>query len=49
MSGGTFIVSDVLQKIEDFGSGTYNSLYGYPTIPTQDPTDQPIGKTNLQP
>ena len=49
MSGGTSIVSDVLQKIEDFGSGTYNSLYGYPTIPSQDPIDQPRLANSLQP
>jgi hypothetical protein len=47
MSGGSVALTDVLQKIQDFGSSTYNSVYGYPEVASQDPTDQPYLGNNL--
>jgi hypothetical protein len=47
--GGNYPVtlSDVLQKVEDFGTSTYNGVYGYPEVASQDPTDQPYLGNNL--
>jgi hypothetical protein len=47
MSGGSVTLTDVLQKIEDFGTSTYNGVYGYPEVASQDPTDQPYLGNNL--
>jgi hypothetical protein len=47
MSGGSVTLTDVLQKIEDFGTSTYNNINGYPAVPSQDPTDQPYLGNNL--
>jgi hypothetical protein len=47
MSGGSVTLTDVLQKIEDFGTSTYNGINGYPAVPSQDPTDQPYLGNNL--
>lgn len=47
MSGGSVTLTDVLQKVQDFGTGTYNSVYGYPEVASQDPTDQPYLGNNL--
>jgi hypothetical protein len=47
--GGNYPVTltDVLQKVEDFGTSTYNSVYGYPEVASQDPTDQPYLGNNF--
>ena len=47
--GGNYPVTltDVLQKVEDFGTSTYNGVYGYPEVASQDPTDQPYLGNNL--
>ena len=47
MYGGSVALTDVLQKIQDFGTSTYNGLYGYPEVASQDPTDQPYLGNNL--
>jgi predicted transcriptional regulator len=47
MYGGTVALTDVLQKIQDFGTSTYNGVYGYPEVASQDPTDQPYLGNNL--
>jgi hypothetical protein len=47
MYGGSVALTDVLQKIEDFGTSTYNNIYGYPEVASQDPTDQPYLGNNL--
>jgi hypothetical protein len=47
MSGGSVALTDVLQKIQDFGTSTYNGVYGYPEVASQDPTDQPYLGNNL--
>jgi hypothetical protein len=47
MSGGSVTLTDVLQKVQDFGTSTYNGVYGYPTVASQDPTDQPYLGNNL--
>ena len=47
MSGGSVTLTDVLQKIEDFGTSTYNGIHGYPSVASQDPTDQPYLGNNL--
>jgi hypothetical protein len=47
--GGNYPVTltDILQKVEDFGTSTYNGVYGYPEVASQDPTDQPYLGNNL--
>jgi hypothetical protein len=47
MYGGSVALTDVLQKIQDFGTSTYNGVYGYPEVASQDPTDQPYLGNNL--
>ena len=47
MYGGSVALTDVLQKIEDFGTSTYNNIYGYPEVASQDPSDQPYLGNNL--
>jgi hypothetical protein len=47
MYGGSVALTDVFQKIQDFGTSTYNNINGYPAVPSQDPTDQPYLGNNL--
>jgi len=47
MYGGSVTLTDVFQKIQDFGTSTYNGINGYPAVPSQDPTDQPYLGNNL--
>jgi hypothetical protein len=41
MKGGIGFLTDVIQKVEDVGTNTYNSMYGYSESSNQDPTHQP--------
>jgi hypothetical protein len=44
MTGGSSyssIFSDVFNTLEDYGTSTYNSVYGYPQVPSSDAIDQP--------
>jgi hypothetical protein len=41
MTGGVAFLTEVIQTIEDVGTNTYNSVYGYPEISNHDPTYQP--------
>ena len=41
MLGGSNMVSDVFQQIEDYATGSYNNFYGYTHQPSQSPLDQP--------
>ena len=48
MTGGVSFITDTIHGIQDFGTNTYNSLYGYPDIPSSNPTEHPdLGNSGI--
>ena len=48
MTGGVSFITDTIHGIQDFGTNTYNSLYGYPDIASSNPTEHPyLGNSGI--
>ncbi len=49
MRGGVAILTDVIQRVEDFGRNSYSDVLGYSHHSNQDPTYQPYLAENSNP